>query len=192
MCLSVNPSNWSIPKSEIPPEYAAKAGNGGFIPFGVSGIMAGAAKCFYGFVGFDCVATTGNSPLTAYNSFTDSVTCWHIVSFPWTLLLAISRTKVSFIVNYLGPFTLLPIRTASESESIWGFGSLGMAASGHSKVNWRLQNGHDSPIPMVNRFISRLWAREMILFFHNILQKNSRHYNDIILTLAKSFRFVPQ
>jgi L-asparagine transporter-like permease len=53
--------NWNIPKSEIPADVASKAGEGGFMPFGLAGIMAGAAKCFYGFVGFDCVATTGNA-----------------------------------------------------------------------------------------------------------------------------------
>ena len=55
--IKANPANWAIAKDDIPD--GVRGGEGGFMPYGFAGVMAGAAKCFYGFVGFDCVATAG-------------------------------------------------------------------------------------------------------------------------------------
>uniref|UniRef100_A0A672ZL79 High affinity cationic amino acid transporter 1-like n=1 Tax=Sphaeramia orbicularis TaxID=375764 RepID=A0A672ZL79_9TELE len=54
-----NLKNWRIDPEEILNTTNKSIGAGGFMPFGWTGVLSGAATCFYAFVGFDCIATTG-------------------------------------------------------------------------------------------------------------------------------------
>uniref|UniRef100_A0A1L8DDZ0 Putative amino acid permease n=1 Tax=Nyssomyia neivai TaxID=330878 RepID=A0A1L8DDZ0_9DIPT len=54
-------ANWQVDPSTLNSTITEglNIGVGGFFPFGIEGMLKGAATCFFGFVGFDCIATTG-------------------------------------------------------------------------------------------------------------------------------------
>ncbi|XP_052758227.1 cationic amino acid transporter 2 isoform X2 [Galleria mellonella] len=73
--------NWRIPASEVPQNTGKDFGTGGFAPYGLAGIIKGAAVCFYGFIGFDCVATAGEEARRPQKSIPFAVVASLLVVF---------------------------------------------------------------------------------------------------------------
>ncbi|XP_017778201.1 PREDICTED: cationic amino acid transporter 4 [Nicrophorus vespilloides] len=97
-----NEENWTTPK-------------GGFLPYGFSGVLAGAATCFYAFVGFDSIATSGEEAKNP--SF----------SIPMATVLSMGIVTLGYILVCAALTLLVPYYNISDSAALpEAFSGVGM------------------------------------------------------------------
>ncbi|CAF0761137.1 unnamed protein product [Brachionus calyciflorus] len=93
-----NLTNYSPPYSCS--AESERCGKGGFIPFGMNGIVGGAAKCFYAYIGFDTIASAGEETLRPKRNIPLSIIITLIV-------VTILYCGLSLVITLMIPYHLL-------------------------------------------------------------------------------------
>ena len=85
---SLDLHHWRLAKEEVPQGF----GEGGFMPYGWSGVLAGSATCFFGFIGFDTIASSAEEAKNPKRNVPLSIILSLFISFVAYMAIAIVQT----------------------------------------------------------------------------------------------------
>lgn len=156
--FKANPANWSIPSYDVEPE----CGMGGFAPYGVGGILKGAATCFYGFIGFDCIATAGEEaknpkrsiPIAIIGSLTVIFFAYFGISTVLTMMLPYYQQVQIENLSYIFKYIFAIFCQTSQAQQIYYSIKICPEYSLESKSNEKISNQILSKWISVNMFES--------------------------------------